>query len=213
MDDIFWITGSVIEKSEDALVEALKSSGLNPAWIDGMHWITDQQAQPKAYVNGHFPLVFHWPQQGLLTDFLLHDTCRALSMREQNLALIAEEEGSRLHFAVLSSPQAIGRFNLLPRAHIAAWWSLPLVSIKNLPNKLEKSGYDLGCVQWLAGDAGLLEQARGSFPDGRPVAGETITTIGRLNGIIRRLDEEKCSHGLLLSSPENGPLLATLIER
>ena len=213
MDDIFWITGSGIEKSESALVEALKSAGLNSAWIDGMHWIADLNGQSPIQPNGHFPLVFHWPGQGLLANFLLHDACRALSMREQNLALIAEEEGSQLHFSVLASPQAVGRFNLMPRAHIAAWWSLPLASIKSLPNKLEKSGYDLGCVQWLAGEAGLLEQAHDSFPDGRPVRSDSITTTGRLNGIIRRLDEEKCSHGLLLSSPHNGPLLATLIER
>ena len=82
-----------------------------------------------------------------------------------------------------------------------------------MPNKLEKSGYDLGCVQWLAGEAGLIEQARISFPEGRPVGGDSTTTIGRLNSIIHRLDQEKCSHGLLLSSPLNGPLLATLIER
>ena len=213
MEDIFWITGSSIDNSEALLAEALNSAGVQPAWIDGMHWISDQNSQPAAQSNGRFPLIFHWPQQCLPVDFLLHDACRALSLREQNLVLIAEEEGSRLHYAVLSSPQAVGRFNLMPKAHIAAWWTLPLASMKTLPNKLEKSGFDQGCVRWMAGEAGLLEQAQGAFPDSRPVGGDSVSTIGRLNSIIRRLDEEKCSHGLLLSSPENGPLLATLVER
>lgn len=215
MSDIFWVTGTTVEKTKPrlALAEVLNAAGVQPSWVDQVHWIVEQDSQPEGVTTGLFPVVFHWPRQVLLTDFLLHDVCRSLMIREQNLALIAEEEGGLVHFTVLCSPQSVGRYNLLPHAHIAGWWTLPPTGLTTLPQKLEKSGYDLDCVQWLAGELSLVEQAKLAFPEARLVDQGFLSTIGRLNQLIHRLDKEKCSHGLLLANSLAGPVLATLVER
>jgi hypothetical protein len=215
MSDIFWVTGTTVEKTKPrlAVAEVLNAAGVQPSWVDQVHWIVEQDSQPEGVTTGLFPVVFHWPRQVLLTDFLLHDVCRSLMIREQNLALIAEEEGGLVHFTVLCSPQSVGRYNLLPHAHIAGWWTLPPTGLTTLPQKLEKSGYDLDCVQWLAGELSLVEQAKLAFPDARLVDQDFLSTIGRLNQLIHRLDKEKCSHGLLLANSLAGPVLATLVER
>jgi hypothetical protein len=215
MSDIFWVTGTTVEKTKPrlAVAEVLNAAGVQPSWVDQVHWIVEQDSQPEGVTTGLFPVVFHWPRQVLLTDFLLHDVCRSLMIREQNLALIAEEEGGLVHFTVLCSPQSVGRYNLLPHAHIAGWWTLPPTGLTTLPQKLEKSGYDLDCVQWLAGELSLVEQAKLAFPEARLVDQGFLSTIGRLNQLIHRLDKEKCSHGLLLANSLAGPVLATLVER
>lgn len=215
MSDIFWITGISVEKTKLplAVTEVLNAAGVRPAWVEQVHWIVEPDSQPENMSNGLFPVVFHWPRQILLTDFLLHDVCRSLMIREQNLALIAEEEGELVHFTVLCSPQSVGRYNLLPHAHIAGWWTLPPTGLSALPQKLEKSGYDLGCVEWLAGEQGLIEQAKLSFSGAGLVDQGLSSTIGRLNQLIHRLDQEKCSHGLLIANALGGPFLATLVER
>jgi len=215
MSDIFWVTGTTVEKTKPrlAVAEVLNAAGVQSSWVDQVHWIVEQDSQPEGVTTGLFPVVFHWPRQVLLTDFLLHDVCRSLMIREQNLALIAEEEGGLVHFTVLCSPQSVGRYNLLPHAHIAGWWTLPPTGLTTLPQKLEKSGYDLDCVQWLAGELSLVEQAKLAFPEARLVDQGFLSTIGRLNQLIHRLDKEKCSHGLLLANSLAGPVLATLVER
>ena len=215
MSDIFWVTGTTVEKTKPllAVAEVLNAAGVQPSWVDQVHWIVEQDSQPEGVTTGLFPVVFHWPRQVLLTDFLLHDVCRSLMIREQNLALIAEEEGGLVHFTVLCSPQSVGRYNLMPHAHIAGWWTLPPTGLTTLPQKLEKSGYDLDCVQWLAGELSLVEQAKPAFPEARLVDQGFLSTIGRLNQLIHRLDKEKCSHGLLLANSLAGPILATLVER
>lgn len=213
MSDIFWITGTKIENSRPVLEAALQAAGLQPAWIDEAHWISGGDNRSGDIFPEILPVVFRWPRQALLPDFLLHDVCRSLEMRERNLVLIAEEEGGLVHFAVLCSPRSVGHHNLMPHAHIAGWWTLPPDGLHTLPQKLEKSGYDLGCVDWLSGEPGLVAQAQASFPQAKSLEPEPAAITGRMNQLIRRLDEEKCSHGLILAQTGNGPLLATLVER
>ena len=213
MSDIFWITGASIEKSPAALSAAVQSAGLHLAWIEEVHWIGAPQGDIKGLFNATHPVIYPWAQQSLQPDFLLHDVCRSLELRERSLLLLAEEEGDRLYFTVLCAPRAVGQHNLMPHAHIAGWWALPPESLPTLPQKLEKSGYDLSCVTWLSGTLALVQQAQAAFPGARPVGDEPIAVTGRLNQLIHRLDEEKCSHGLMLGQAAGGPLLATLVER
>jgi hypothetical protein len=213
MSDIFWITGAAIEKNLAALSAAVQSAGLQRAWIEEVHWIGELETGIKDLFNGARPVVYRWTPRTLLPDFLLHNVCRSLELRERNLVLVAEEEDDRLYFTVLCAPLAIGQHNLMPHAHIAGWWALPPEGLPGLPQKLEKSGYDLSCVTWLSGEPGLVQQALAAFPDARPVGEEPAAVTGRLNQLIHRLDEEKCSHGLMLGQAAGGPLLATLIER
>jgi hypothetical protein len=221
MSDIFWIIGADIEKTAAALSAAIQGAGLQRAWIEEVHWIGEPWGEPenksgdevRELFNGARPVVYRWAPGTLLPDFLLHDVCRSLELRERNLLLLAEENGDHMHFTVLCAPQAIGQHNLMPHAHIAGWWALPPQGLPTLPQKLEKSGYDLSCVTWLSGEPRLVQLAHAAFPDARPVGEEPSAVTGRLNLLIHRLDEEKCSHGLMLGQAAGGPVLATLIER
>ena len=140
MSDIFWITGAAIEKNLAALGAALQSAGLQRAWIEEVHWIGEPAGGIRDLFNGVRPIIYRWAPQTLPPDFLLHNVCRSLELRERNLVLLAEEEGDLLYFTVLCAPKAIGQHNLMPHAHIAGWWALPPEGLPGLPQKLEKSG-------------------------------------------------------------------------
>jgi hypothetical protein len=178
-----------------------------------VHSLVDLAAQPQDATWSTFQFVYRWQPQSILGDFLLQDACRALAGREQNLVLLVEKEDDALQCAILASPQAVGRYNLMPHAHIAGWWTLPPETLAGLPQKLEKSGFDRDCVDWVSSDKEMAEQARMVFPDIQPVGTGHLSTVARLNSLIRRLDESKCSHGFLLAGTHDSPLLATLIER
>jgi len=213
LSDIFWITGAAIDKAKGALDAALQGAGLKLAWIEEVHWIGEPEDEVSDLFYGAHPVIYRWGPGALLPDFLLHTICRSLELRERNLVLVAEVEGDRLFFTVLCAPSAVGLHNLMPRAHIAGWWALRSERLPDLHQKLEKSGFDLGCVTWLSGEPALMQRAQTVFPDARPVGQEPFAVTGRLNLLIRRLVEEKCSHGLMLGQAASGPLLATLVER
>jgi hypothetical protein len=213
VSDIFWIKGATIEKTPAALGDAVEAAGIQRAWIEEAHWVGGPAYDFHVFVNGFHHVVYRWQPGALLPDFLLHSACRLLELRERSLLLIAEEEGDLLHFAVLCSPRAVGQYNLMPHAHIAGWWALPPDGLASLPQKLEKSGYDLSCVDWMTGDPALIAAAQTAFPNAQPLEGAPSAATGRLNLLIHRLDEYKCSHGLMLGGGAEGPLLATLVER
>lgn len=213
MADIFWITGNELKGEEPNLTEILASVGVRPHWVEVVHAIDDPSLAQAGAKWSAFQSVFRWPGQPMLCDFLLHDVCRSLMIREHNLIMLAESENGCMDYTLLASPQAVGRYNLMPKAHIAAWWALPPSTLNALPQKLEKSGFDRDCVQWVSGKKEIAEQARMVFPDIEQVETENHSTIGRLNGLIRRMDESKCSHGFLLAGADDSPLLATLVER
>jgi hypothetical protein len=213
MADIFWITGFEIKDTQSSLLKGLESAGIRPSWIELAHSIMDPADQPSEGVWNEFQFVYHWQPQSILGDFVLHDACRSLAAREQNLILLVEKEGDSFECTLLASPQAVGRFNLMPHAHIAAWWTLPPATLTGLPQRLEKSGFDRDCVQWVNGGKEMLEQAQIVFPDIQAVDSVDLSTVGRFNSLIRRLDESKCSHGFLLAGTNDSPLLATLVER
>ncbi len=213
MSDIFWITGSDLSESQPTLAAALNNVGVLPGWVETAHMIADQIDQARAIAAGAFPITFLWPRHSGQTGFVLHDVCRSLLIREQNLALLAEQDQEAIHYALLASPQALGRYNLMPHAHIAAWWTLPPSALTALPQKLEKSGFDPELVRWISGEGGLGQNAIVTFPAAQPIEQGPDSLLGKLNFLIHRLDETKCSHGLLLSGLGGAPLLATLVER
>lgn len=213
MSDIFWITGSDLSESLPTLAAALNQARILPGWVEVAHLAADNLEEAREIAAGAFPITFLWPRHAGQSGFVLHDVCRSLLIREQNLALMAEKDQNAVHFALLASPQALGRFNLMPHAHIAAWWTLPPSALSVLPQKLEKSGFDPELVRWISGEGGLGQNAILPFPAAQAVEEGPDSLLGKLNFLIRRLDETKCSHGLLLSGLAGAPLLATLVER
>ncbi len=213
MSDIFWISGSSCNNGPIDLAAALSQVGILPAWIEIAHLMADDIEQAKEITPYTFPATFLWIRQKILPGFIFHDVCRALLIREQNLALLAGKDKIGVHYTLLASPQAVGRYNLMPHAHITAWWALPSSAINALPQKLEKSGFDPSVVGWIVGEGDLGQNAIAVFPAAKPIEGTSDSIIGKLNCLIRHLDQTKCSHGLLLTGSAGSPLLATLIER
>ena len=213
MSDIFWITGSDLSESQPTLAAAINQVGVLPSWVEVAHLIADQVEQAREIASGAFPITFLWPRHASQSGFILHDVCRSLLIREQNLTLLAEKDQDAAHFVLLASPQALGRYNLMPHAHIAAWWTLPPMALSALPQKLDKSGFDPELVRWIIGEGGLGQNAIVTFPAAQAVEKGPESLLGKLNLLIQRLDETKCSHGLLLSGSAGTPLLATLVER
>jgi len=214
MSDIFWIAGASIGKSPAALKAALEEAGVQPAWIEEAHCILKKDNPDGNYmINGAPAVVFQWKEGSLLPDYLLHNACRSMELRERNMVLLVEEDGDSLQIAILCSPRAIGMYNLMPHAHIAGWWAVPPGGAAALPQKLEKSGFDESCVTLLSGEPALLQQVQALFPGSQPLDTSLASVSGRLNHLVHKLDEANRSLGLLLGMANGGPLLATLVER
>jgi hypothetical protein len=213
MSDIFWVMGSDLLENQPSLPEVLAAGGILPNWVEIAHVITESPAEARAITANIFPISYHWPRGSAQPGFIFHDVLRLLLIREKNLALMAEKDQAAVHFALLASPQAVGRYNLMPHAHVTAWWTLPPLAITALPQKLDKSGFDPELVKWVAGENGLWEQAIATFPDAQPLEQPPKSIIGKLNCLIHQLDRSRSSHGLLLTGSADSPLLATLIER
>ncbi len=213
MSDIFWVKGADLSEGHPPLQDVLAASGILSNWIEIVHLIAESPDVARAIAPGIFPITYHWSCGGAEPGFILHDVLRLLLIREKNLALLAENERAVVHYALLASPQAVGRYNLMPHAHVTAWWTLPSLALTALPQKLDKSGFDPALVKWIAGENGLAEQAIATFPEARPLEQPPESIIGKLNCLIRQLDLSRSSHGLLLTGSADTPLLATLVER
>ena len=213
MSDIFWVLGSDLGESQPSLAEVIAAAGILPSWIEIAHLIAETPDQAREIAPGIFPITYHWSREDAQPGFIFHDVLRLLLIREKNLALLAEKDQAAVHFVLLASPQALGRYNLMPHAHVTAWWTLPPLALSALPQKLDKSGFDPELVKWVIGENGLGQQAITTFPAARPIEQVPDSIIGKLNCLIHQLDQTKSSHGLLLTGSAGTPLLATLVER
>ncbi len=213
MSDIFWIMGTDLDEKQSSLLERMAAGGVMPTWVEIAHLIADSPQEAGEIAAGKFPITYHWSRQMAQPGFILHDVLRLLLIREKNMALLADKDPSGVHFAILASPQAVGRYNLMPHAHVTAWWTLPPLAVNALPQKLDKSGFDPELVKWVTGDFGLGEKAVEIFPSARPLEQPPASIISKLNCLIHQLDQTRSSHGLLLTGSADDPLLATLIER
>ncbi len=213
MSDIFWIMGADLGANQPSLSEMLAAGGVLPNWVEIAHLIAGSPQEAGEIAPGRFTITYHWSRQTAQPGFILHDVLRLLLIREKNMALLAEKDESAVHFAIMASPQAVGRYNLMPHAHVTAWWTLPPLAVNALPQKLDKSGFDPELVKWVVGENGLVEKAVEIFPAARPVEQPPASIISKLNCLIHQLDQTRSSHGLLLTGTADDPLLATLIER
>ncbi len=213
MSDIFWVMGSDLSEGHPTLTETLAGGGILPGWVEIAHLIAEKTDEAGEIAPGTFPITYLWPFEAARTGFIFHDVLRLLLIREKNLALLAEKDQAVVHFVLLASPQAVGRYNLMPHAHVTGWWTLPPLAMAALPQKLDKSGFDPELVRWVIGENGLGEKAIESFPGARTIDGAPESIIGKLNCLIHKLDQTRSSHGLLLTGSPGAPLLATLIER
>ncbi|TLM99571.1 hypothetical protein FDZ74_17815 [bacterium] len=199
MNDVFWLGDFSLQGSVN---EGLHTLGLKAEWVQEMHVMGDA---PE--VSGK--TIYRWPGQVAPAHRLLHFACQALHSGDLDLlVLLNGGEG-----AVLASPRAAGRWNLVPRASLSARFSyapgtltaqfLPALALQLLAGEIdpERSGW-----------AAALEQAEFSltpaFPAVEWLDQQADSLIPGLNRLCTALEARSAALGLLFS-----PGLATVIER
>ena len=223
-----------------AFHELLQRAGVRQGWVQQVHWITgpdgwastpgaDKSASapvsPRAADSG-FPEstpFFQWPCQPQFEHSLLHSCSRVLMMEEAQVILAGQAGGGGSLSAIcMASPRAIGRYNILPQARLAARLVVsPPYRTEVLPSlraRLEADGYEPDSIEWLAlanlPDTDIYGDLE-SFPHAERVAMEADFdgAIPRLNGLVQALVESGAERGLLVSAVPGAPVLATLVER
>lgn len=202
MSEVYWI-----DSGRCGVEELLNRTGARQEWVEEIHRLTPaaaSAAQPA-------PACFDWPVTPPQDHTLLHLLSQSVISGERSLILITQGEGDA---ALLGGPKAVGRYNLSPKArltarfvHTGAYLSGWLAG---LAARLEPFELDPGDVAWLVGDC--PEQPHDAFPHARWLE-NTSPVLGRMDGLVGRLEESRSPAGFLFSLPQEGPWLATLVER
>ncbi len=199
MADVFWLGD--ISLQSGAFSSGLRSLGLKQEWIQEAHMLGDAPELP-------IKALYHWPGEPSASHRLLHFTCQALESGALDLLLLASGE----HAAALASPDAVGRWNLLPRASLSACFSYP----PDTPPEqfLAALAYRLATVEIdpaLDGCAAVLDGIEfplvPSFPAVRWLPRQDLDLTAQLNRVCIALENAPANLGLLFSAG-----LATVIE-
>ncbi len=199
MNDVFWLGGFPLQ---DDVNEGLRALGLKAEWVQEMHVLGDAP-------EGSGKMIYHWPGQVAPAHRLLHFACQALHSGDLDLLVLLNGGEA----AVLASPRAAGRWNLIPRASLSARFSyapgtlpaqfLPALALQLLAGEIDPEGP--GC-------ASELEQAEFSLAPAFPAVvwleHQADSLIPGLNHLCTALESRPAELGLLFS-----PGLVTVIER
>lgn len=199
MADVFWLGHFSLQGDP---LGGLRSLGLKPEWVQEAHLLGDANALP-------LKTVYHWPEQATPAHRLLHFACQALQSGDLDLVLLANRDQA----AVLASPKAVGRWNLLPRANLSARFSfapelppgqfLPALAVQLLAAEIDPE--QNGCAAALEPADFALAPA---FPAIQWLEPAHPGVIAQLNRLCTTLEDRAAALGLLFS-----PGLATVIER
>lgn len=199
MADIFWLGGFTLR---DDFYMGLASLGLKPEWVQEAHVLDDSTTVP-------LKTIYRWPEQAIPAHRLLHFACQALQSADLDLLLLAGKDQA----AVLASPRAVGRWNLLPRANLRARFSyapdlepakfLPALAVQLLATEIDPE--QPGCAVALEPAEFALAPA---FPAIEWLEPTQVGAVAQLNRLCTALEERSTALGLFLS-----PGLATVIER
>ena len=202
MSEAYWIYSC--GEGEPAL---LSRNGIRREWIEEAHWLAPLPASPNKDVATRF----YWPIEPPHDHALLHLLGQALVSGERNLLLIGQGEAET---ALLAGPNAIGRYNLNPKARLTARFTHAGADFTGwlaaLPTRLEPFEVDPAGIAWLAVDRHPGQQT--AFPQAGWLENPEHL-LRRMNELVNRLAQHRAQAGLLFSLPQHGPWLATLVER
>lgn len=212
------------------LLDLFNRAGLQPQRLQEIHWCG---GDPDYWLTSLIEQVgfsvdiarFQWPVAPLISHFVMQNAARSIETGARDLILLSQVSGDRVAALLLASPAAVGRYNLAPRARIAACFSIGLDSkqragspeafLESGRSVIEKNGEDLAEVHLLAAERPPSNKAVGEvFPSASwlnpSVRGGDYAL---LDALVSRLEEEKQHFGLLLSTGPQNTGLATLVER
>jgi hypothetical protein len=201
MSEIYWFVGGSGDPSA-----VLQRAGVRAAWLDEVHRL--DPGEPLNLIGLNAPW-FAWDARSPADHKLLLLASSQLLAASRRLILLLQGDSCVL----LGSPEAVGRYNLLPKARLLAHY---------------ESGSEPPLADWLA--AVLTDQPD---PEGEPppapgliaLAGdapvaselplpalEAAPLLAALNQLVMALQSGDPA-GLLVSLPAAGPRLATRVER
>jgi hypothetical protein len=228
MSEVYWITG-VVESAASApgsltqttLKEIFKVTGIGPEQLDAVFWIGGDLHPVVIEEEGIPPTLpfFTWPGLPLLDHFMLHDACRSILSGDCDLIVIGQQLGNIAGAALLASPKAVGRHNLMPRAKMAARLALglegsPISAMRTMIDGLEQDNKAMTCLAPVNNDTfEVLKLESDQLHDSMKVFPSDSGTIVQMNRLAMALEDQHHDCGLLVSSTPGRPILASLLQR
>ncbi len=211
--EAYWFTAAAFNP-QNGLNAALKANAIQLVWIDEIHWLTrDPLALPRHQPP---PGIFFWQPETnphRILHFILSDL---LSGSRETVLMVESESESLARFALLGSPQTVGRYNLPPHFRLAelpapnaAGWNAALLTWRSrLELRLAVETPPL----WLSLPAAAESAAAQMFPETRriPMDGSG-GVLSRLETLLANIRNQPAGWGLWIE--DSAPALATWIEK
>jgi len=130
MSEAYLLASVDVEGSAQAALQSLlERSGIPDNRIQEMHWFAlpvDSSAESSSELANHIPkaAIFQWSSGSALEHYVLQSTARAIQCGERALIVLGQSWESQSTALLLSSPSAVGRYNLLPKARFSARFSI-----------------------------------------------------------------------------------------
>lgn len=234
--------------AQAALHSLLERTSIPANRVQEMHWFIPP-TPPLGELDGGLTeiatnaAILQWSSGSALEHYVLQSTARALQCGERALIVLGQSWENQSTALLLSSPSAVGRYNLLPKARISARFSISAApdtvlgetaaAIQALAARQAKTEDEPeedefptpDHIHWIASTlpghdkinlAEHFSQARW-LPAESPAAGGGDCFL--LNGLLHALEENRQQWGLLISAAAqqtgNLPIttLVSLIER
>jgi hypothetical protein len=220
MSEAYWINGlNKFNESSEWVKDIFFQAHANPVWMEEIYWLgqmSPENSDNITGINNSAPLFQLMDIPGM-DHILLHNAVRSLMLGDRQSIFLGHVDAA----CWLASPQAVGKYNLLPRARLAdriiinpgrtkgqiQWeWISELTQEVELPPSgpvvlAIPSDYEI-CLG--ENDPQITFQ-RLNHPIG--------SAIRMLNALVESLEKSKFTLGLLMTHPPDGPLQFTWVER
>lgn len=197
-------------------------NGIQPGWINEIHWLTGGSRSGPAPRWPSGVLAFTWADLPLLDHALLHTASFAIHSGERGLVLLGEEEEDEAHLLVLCSQKTATNHGLRPSAALPARFSLPAAGSQSLPASLIEglqaamlpTGANSLPMAYLMAACDEAGRMPAELPAGWRAleSGASGCAVGLCNRLVGALAAGADELGLLVSLPVNGPGMVTVVE-
>lgn len=199
MSEVYWIAGG-----DAADIPALlEGTRVKPERVDQTIWLG--KAPPEFNPLGAF---FGWGLAPLLDHYMLQAAGRTILTGGADLIVIGQQVGQGFAVALLASPVAVGKFNILPRARLGAFLTLSPTCV-GLAEGILEAGSDPTQITALALDG---QDEEGILPGVKRIPLPRGCCSRAVSG-LNRLAQRKKGTGMLLGRLADNPALAVVVER
>jgi len=229
-----------VEQVRPILQRLFEKSGVPARRVQELHWHGGDQEFWLNSLGTAFGFTqelarFQWPGTVLLAHWMLQSAARSIEAGDRDLVILAQETGDQVVALLLASPDAVGIYNLSPRARLGQKLTLSsapgglLAAASAVLEKADGSPADRSLADQEAVDQGSTEiqwvaaarqpeadSINASFRAARWLGSDKEVPPGDLFllcALVGQLEEDKAQRGLLLSEGPQKSGLVTLVER